>query len=126
MKSLIAIWFVAIITVVGAYAFISHATAPQKAYAQSSDKYDGDCQPDATIGRCADKCPNPTDTLQGYDKDTGAPVCKAAPTGCPYGDSVPLGAECDKLAPQQPTQTIDPTPASDTINNADTSDFIGK
>lgn len=128
MKSLIVIWVVAILVVVGAYAFISHATAPQTAFAQSiGDKYDGDCQPDTTVGRCADKCPNATDTLLGYDRATGAAICKRAPTGCPYADSVPLGAECDKLAPQQTPASITPeASASDTISNADTNGFIGK
>ena len=27
-------------------------------------------------------------------------ICKLEPTGCPYGDSIPLGPECDKHAPQ--------------------------
>lgn len=67
----------------------------------TSDKFDGECTGTETAGRCADKCPNPTDTLQGYDKETGAAVCRSAPTGCPYGDSVPLGPDCDKLAPAQ-------------------------
>lgn len=66
----------------------------------NSSKYDGDCQI-GDGGRCADKCPNPNDTLQGYDKETGAAVCRNPPTGCPYGDSVPLGPECDRLANYQ-------------------------
>lgn len=35
--------------------------------------------------------------------------CKAQPTGCPYGDSIPLGAACDKVAPQvnQIPQTVE-------------------
>lgn len=38
----------------------------------------------------------------------GQPLCKLQPTGCPYGDSIPLGPDCDKHAPQptQPTQTV--------------------
>lgn len=71
---------------------------------QQSDKYDGDCTGFETAGRCADKCPNQTDTLLGFDDTTGAAICKASPTGCPYGDSIPLGPQCDKHAPviQQP------------------------
>jgi hypothetical protein len=65
----------------------------------SSDKADPECTGHETAGRCADKCPNETDTLLGYDQETGAAVCKSAPTGCPYGDSIPMD-ECDKFAPQ--------------------------
>lgn len=68
------------------------------AHAATSDKYDGDCTANTTDGRCADKCPAGSYSI-GTDKATGAVVCKANPTGCPYGDSVPLGPECDKLAP---------------------------
>lgn len=67
-----------------------------------NDKQDEPCTGEETAGRCVDKCPNQTDTLLGYDEETGAAICKLAPTGCPYGDSVPLGAECDKLAPPLP------------------------
>jgi len=37
--------------------------------------------------------------------EDGEPICKQQPTGCPYGDSVPLGAACDKLAPQKPAES---------------------
>lgn len=30
------------------------------------------------------------------------------PTGCPYGDSIPLGAECDKFAPAVQPLTVKP------------------
>lgn len=39
--------------------------------------------------------------------EIGAPgegICKKEPTGCPYGDSIPLGPECDKHAPYQPIE----------------------
>jgi len=32
--------------------------------------------------------------------ESGSPICKTTPTGCPYGDSVPLGDTCYKLAPK--------------------------
>lgn len=44
-----------------------------------------------------DSCPAGTYEL-GPDKITGEPVCKADPTGCPYGDSIPID-ECSKFAP---------------------------
>lgn len=79
-----------------AYTAIFHSdwivAGPPKVNAQSisSDKADSECTGLETAGRCADKCPIATDTLLGYDKTTGAAVCKRAPTGCPYGDSIPL------------------------------------
>ena len=33
------------------------------------------------------------------DRRDGQPICKLEPTGCPYGDSIPLGPQCDKHAP---------------------------
>lgn len=87
-------------------------THTQPASAQSSDKFDGECTGHETAGRCADKCPNQTDTLLGYDPQTGAAICKAAPTGCPYGDSIPLGAECDKHAPQPSVTPAQPIEAA--------------
>lgn len=91
-------------------------TPPQPVSAQqASDKYDGDCTGHETAGRCADKCPNQTDTLLGYDETTGAAICKAAPTGCPYGDSIPLGPDCDKHAPV--AEPVEQPPAEE---------FVGK
>ncbi len=42
-------------------------------------------------------CPVGSDEI-GIDEN-GDPICKAHPTGCPYGDSIPLGPECDKHNP---------------------------
>jgi len=39
----------------------------------------------------------------GRKEDGGDPICKLEPTGCPYGDSIPLGPDCDKHAPKDPT-----------------------
>ena len=66
----------------------------------TSDKNPAECTGLETSGHCVDKCP-PTYHLQGYT-DAGLAICSAPPTGCPYGDHVPLGADCDKLAPQSP------------------------
>jgi len=48
----------------------------------------------------------------GISKD-GSPICKLEPTGCPYGDSIPMDM-CDKFAPQleQPIEQIDLEPAA--------------
>lgn len=51
----------------------------------------------ASAGNSDPVCPAPQ-FLRGMDKETGAPVCGYV-TGCPYGDSIPLGPECDKFAP---------------------------
>ncbi len=56
------------------------------------------------------KCP-----AGSYDIDItkdGNPICKLEPTGCPYGDSIPLGPDCDKHDPNlnQPLITA-PEPA---------------
>ena len=42
----------------------------------------------------------------GRKEDNGDPICKLEPTGCPYGDSIPLGPECDKHKPVE----VQPTP----------------
>lgn len=100
-------------------------TKPQAASAaEASDKYDGDCTGHETAGRCADKCPADTAEgvyyLQGYDKDTGAAVCRLEYYhACPYADSVsaddPL---CAKLqAQQQPAQTPTATTTPATPSN---------
>lgn len=38
----------------------------------------------------------------GITKD-GDPICKLEPTGCPYGDSIPMDM-CDKFKPAEPVQ----------------------
>lgn len=39
----------------------------------------------------------------------GEVICKLEPTGCPYGDSIPLGPDCDKHKPAEP-QAVQPAP----------------
>lgn len=101
----------AAIIAVGIMTVLPVQSRPQPAAAADvSDKYDGDCTGHETAGRCADKCPADTADgvyyLQGYDKETGAAVCKLSYYhACPYADSVsaddPL---CAKLQAQQPAQ----------------------
>ncbi len=89
----------AAILIVGVSAALPVQTRPQPTSAQQvSDKYDGDCTGHETAGRCADKCPNGSYPI-GYDDETGAAICKKEPTGCPYGDSIPMDM-CDKFKPQ--------------------------
>lgn len=92
----------------------------QPVQADSSDKYDGDCQPSDTAGRCADKCPADTSEgtyyVQGYDKDTGAVVCGFSfYHACPYADAVsaddPL---CAKLQAQQTPAATTTAPVATT------------
>lgn len=46
----------------------------------------------------------------GISKD-GSPICKLEPTGCPYGDSIPMDM-CAKFAPQTlPATTPEPIEA---------------
>lgn len=89
----------------------------------NTDKFDGECTGQETGGRCADKCPEGSYSI-GIGKN-GEVLCKLEPTGCPYGDSIPLGPECDKHkpveenpAPQQvETPAEDPLPYSDTVDS---------
>lgn len=42
----------------------------------------------------------------GISKD-GSPICKLEPTGCQYGDSIPMDM-CDKFKPQvEPVQPVE-------------------
>lgn len=67
----------------------------------SSDKSDGECTGRETAGRCADKCPPGTYKIGNVNDDgSGAAICKAEPTGCPYGDSIPM-EDCAKFEEQQ-------------------------
>lgn len=83
----------ATIAIIGVTVAMPVQTRPQPAYAGAgtSDKYDGDCQPDATVGRCADKpfdhsnCQYPmrwSNPVDGCDNsDPAVPECiKAADT----------------------------------------------
>jgi hypothetical protein len=46
--------------------------------------------------------------IRGYDQNTNAAICGYV-TGCPYGDSVPLGAECYKnCLNENPQAATDP------------------
>lgn len=111
--------FWSIVTIMSVFAFYTLVAHPDwvvlptfpKAFAQSSEKMDTSCTGHETAGRCADKCPNQTDTLLGYDPQTGAAICKAAPTGCPYGDSIPLDSpKC--AAPMSTPESSMSTPMS--------------
>lgn len=50
----------------------------------------------AAVAQCPDG-----QTLQGFD-DSNNPICRAYPTGCPYGDSIPL--DSPKCAPTTPEE----------------------
>lgn len=80
--------------IAGATALLPVQTRPQPAYgAGASDKYDGDCDPTNTAGRCSDKCP--ADTAEGAynqlgtDPATGAALCHFVyANACPYTEAV--------------------------------------
>ncbi len=58
----------------------------------------------------AQTCPEGSYNI-GISKD-GEPLCKLNPTGCPYGDSIPMDM-CDKFAPK-PVEPIVTEPAPET------------
>lgn len=111
-------WTLIALLVVSAWLTIMHPDwivggLPAHASGLSFDKFDAQCTGTETAGRCADKCAGPNEFVRGFDKETGAAVCGVV-TGCPYGDSVPLGPECDKLAPvYNEAQAIAPAPADE-------------
>ena len=51
------------------------------------------------------RCPEGSYEISGKNEDEV--LCKLEPTGCPYGDSIPLGPDCDKHAPQPTGTTAD-------------------
>jgi hypothetical protein len=53
---------------------------------------------------------------------TGEPICKLDPTGCPYGDSIPLGPECDKHKNDQVNKSPVPPVALEPVPQTDYSD----
>lgn len=49
--------------------------------------------------------------------ENGQPICRITPTGCPYGDSIPLDM-CDKFKPEeQPVQKETQKPSQKSIEN---------
>jgi len=68
----------------------------------------------------------------GETKQDGEIICKIEPTGCPYGDSIPLGPECDKqkpvekIIPQVQGTIIEKEPVVQSSTVEDYSDIIGK
>lgn len=71
------------------------------------------------------ECPEGSYNI-GIEKN-GEVICKLNPTGCPYGDSIPLGPECDKFKPVEET-VVDSTPQvlADQDQQEDYSDITGK
>lgn len=51
-------------------------------------------------------CPEGNYFIDFKDDDQSQPICKLIPTGCPYGDSIPMDV-CDKFKPQDP-QPLEP------------------
>lgn len=96
----------------------SAASIEQPSNYYVNDKYDGDCDPTATDGRCADKCPAGSYEI-GIEKETGQAICKLEPTGCPYGDSIPL--DSPKCAPPaDPATAYAPWNPNDTSSSTST------
>lgn len=55
--------------------------------------------------------PCPAGSYNIGTKDGINPICKLEPTGCPYGDSIPLGPQCDKHKPAEPAPVEQTKPA---------------
>lgn len=113
-KSIYIVWIAFIVLV--AWILFYHAdwlVIPPFEKVHAEQKSDGECTGHETAGRCADKCPLPTDQgvyyLQGFDKETGAAICGFSYYHqCPYTDAVsaddPL---CYKSAPAQNPDPVD-------------------
>lgn len=78
------------------------------------EKYDGDCTGLETVGRCADKCPEPTTQgtyyLMGYGKH-GEAICGISYYNeCPHAHVDLHSALCRKLAeqndPEEPAPVV--------------------
>lgn len=88
----------------------------------TDDKYDGDCTDHASVGRCADK-PTEGECPDGYFWRGGC----VKVTGCPYGDSIPLGAECDKHKPAEPVaEPVSTLPTTNPVPDTELPEFRGK
>jgi hypothetical protein len=61
------------------------------------NRVNANAQADPIVNRC------PAGSYEVGSK-TEEPLCKLEPTGCPYGDSIPLGDACEKAGvSQQPS-----------------------
>lgn len=62
----------------------------------------------ADAQQSAQECPAGSYLIGYKDEKNIQPVCKLEPTGCPYGDSIPMDM-CDKFKPvEQPTEQVQP------------------
>jgi hypothetical protein len=58
----------------------------------------------------------PEGTYNVGETKTNEPLCKIIPTGCPYGDSIPLDM-CDKFAPKpEPIKEVEPVQEQEFID----------
>lgn len=67
------------------------------------NQIEANAQADPTVNRC------PAGSYEIGSK-TEEPLCRLEPTGCPYGDSIPLGEQCDKQKPVEPQVKAAVTP----------------
>lgn len=66
-------------------------------------------------------CPEGSYDAGMIDKN-GEPICKLTPTGCPYGDAIPMDV-CEKYAPEK--QEVQEE-ASVYVPVIDTTEIVGK
>ena len=84
------------------FVFISVMIFGTYNYLASAQPNDQELQQTVQLNRC------PEGSYEIGERD-GEAICKLEPTGCPYGDSIPLGPDCDKAkANQEPTPVITP------------------
>lgn len=88
---------------------------PDGFYAPAKGKEgDPECAPNPK------ECPAGT-TIAGYkDEQLQEPICKGEPTGCPYGDSIPV--DSPKCVPPSDVENTTPTP----VKEDETEVFSGK
>lgn len=74
------------------------------------------------VGATPSECPEGTYNI-GISK-TDEPLCKIIPTGCPYGDSIPM-TDCDKHKPVEPAP-VSTLPTTNPVPDTELPEFEGK
>lgn len=74
----------------------------------------------ASLPEVPKPCENGWHLVEHENGDLQKPICKGPPTGCPYGDSIPL--DSPKCAPPVEVENTTPTP----VTTEDTEVFYGK
>lgn len=103
--------------VVGSY----FADGQNRSYVVAEDT--GQAEPSCPRGDTPEvpkECPAGTTLVDYENGDKQKPICKGEPTGCPYGDSIPL--DSPKCVPPTEVENTTPTP----VETPETEVFFGK